>query len=156
MNATGALGELGLTELRWESDEPSPQEVLEKFPPGGYHFEVTLVGGGVLNGTDTLSHDLPTEVTIVSPEEDGSLDPDNAVISWTHPHPSQLAGFEVIVENVTSGVPVATYTLSAAATTVQVPAEAFAGPGNKYKVEVLAIHKTNGNKTIVEHTFTTE
>jgi phosphoribosyl 1,2-cyclic phosphodiesterase len=95
-------------------------------------------------------------VTIVSPEEDGSLDPDDAVIIWTHPQPSQLAGFEVIVENVTSGVPVATYILSAAATAVQVPAEAFAGPGNKYKVEVLAIDKSDGNKTIVEHAFTTQ
>jgi hypothetical protein len=146
------LGQLGLTEYFFESDEPSPEEVLALFQAGRYGFELMTVDGQTLTGQATLSHDLPEPVVILSPEEDGSLDPDDGVITWIHPASNTLASIQVIVENVTSGVQVAAFSLPASATAVHVPSEAFAGPGKKYKVEVLAISK-NGNKTIVEVPF---
>jgi len=155
LEAHGSLGQLGLTEYFFESDEPSPEEVLALFQGGKYGFELTTVDGQTLRGQATLSHDLPEPVVILSPEEDGSVDPGDAVITWIHPNPNTLAGIQVIVENVTSEVQVAAFSLPASATVVQVPSQAFAGPGMKYKVEVLAISK-NGNKTIVEVPFTVQ
>lgn len=155
MDAHGVLGILGLTELFWESSEPSPQEVLALFAPGQYTFEVTDVDGNTLTGMVTLSHDLPLPAVVTFPEEDGSVDPADTTISWTHPQLNQLAAFEVVVENVTSGVLTAAFTLPASATTVHIAPEALTGPGKKYKVEVIAIAK-NGNKTIVEVPFSTQ
>lgn len=153
IEAQGSLRTLGLTELFFESDEPSPEEVLALFKPGKYVFEGTGVDGQSLTGMATLSHDLPEPVVVIFPQDGGSVDPDDAAISWTHPNPSALAGVQVIVENVTTGVQVAAFSLPASATTVQVAPQVFAGPGKKYKVEVLALSK-NGNKTIVEVPFT--
>lgn len=155
IGAQGGLGTLGLTELFFESAEPSPEEVLALFEAGKYEFEIMLVDGEILTGMAMLSKDLPAPVDINSPEEDGSVDPDNAVISWQHPKTSDLAAVEVIIENTTAGVQVAAFSLPASATMVQVPPEVLAGPGKSYKVEVLARSK-NGNKTIVEVPFTTQ
>jgi hypothetical protein len=155
LNAQGALGVLGLTELFWESDEPSPAEVLAKFPPGRYQFEITDVDGKVHTGMAMLSHDLPAPSVVLFPEENGSVEPDDLTVRWTHPQPSQLVGFQVIVTNETSGIETATFTLPASATQVHVAPEALAEPGKKHKIEVLAISK-NENKTIVEVAFTTK
>lgn len=154
MDANGALGVLGLTELFWESHEPSPEEVLTLFQPGQYKFVVVGVEGDQITGSAALSHDLPPPAVVLSPEEDGSVDPDAATITWSHPQPRRLAGFEVIVENVTAGVQRTSFTLPSSATTVRIAPEALAGPGKSFKLEVLAV-STNGNKTIVEVPFTT-
>ena len=53
------LGQLGLTELFFESAEPSLSEVLAKFPAGEYRFEGRTLQGRTLTGSAILSHDIP-------------------------------------------------------------------------------------------------
>jgi len=151
ITARNELGSLGITELRFESAEPSPAGVLRRFPPGAYHFRgLTVERGGVLDGVAMLSHDIPT-APVMSPEDGAAdIDPANTIIAW-NAIPG-LAGFEVIVANEDTGRSM-TVELGPDATMLRVPAE-FMEPDTDYKAEVLAIH-TNGNKTITEATFST-
>jgi hypothetical protein len=152
--ATGGLEELGLTELRFESAEPSPflpeREILALFPEGDYEFEARTLEGDVLVSTATLSHALPAAPSISSPC-DQEVDPDSAVITWGSI--AEVVGYEVIVENEDLGVSL-TAVLPASKTSLQVSPD-FLEPATEYKVEVLAIG-ANGNKTITECLFETE
>lgn len=151
IKAEGSLGELGLTELFFESDEPSPEEVLALFRAGKYEFEGQTVEGDELEGEARLSHNLPPAPSIRVPSFPGEeLDRANAVIEW-EAIPG-IAGFEVIVENEDVGSEM-TVPLSAATTSLHVPEE-FLDPDTEYKVEVLAV-AANGNKTISEREFVT-
>ena len=149
--AEGNLGQLGLTELFFESAEPSPEEVLALFRAGKYEFEGESVEGDELEGEARLSHNLPPAPIIVTPSFAGQeLDRTNTVIEW-QAIPG-IAGFEVIVENEDVGAEL-TIPLSATTTRVHVPEE-FLDPETEFKVEVLAIGE-NGNKTIAEREFVT-
>jgi hypothetical protein len=151
ITAGGSLGELGLTELFFESSEPSPEEVLGLFRAGKYEFEGETVEGEELEGEARLSHKLPPAPVILVPAVPGEeLDRTNAVIEW-QAIPG-IAGFEVIVENEDVGAEM-TVPLSASTTRLHVPEE-FLDPDTGYKVEVLAIGE-NGNKTISEREFVT-
>jgi hypothetical protein len=151
--ATGGLGELGLTELRFESAEPSPflpdREILALFPEGDYEFEASTLEGDVLVGTATLSHALPPAPSF-SPCDGALVDLDNTVIDWETI--AGVVGYEVIVENEELGVSMAVV-LPASKTSLQVP-PGFLEPDTEYKAEVLAI-AANGNKTITECLFQT-
>ncbi|MBI4523657.1 MAG: hypothetical protein HY695_07585 [Deltaproteobacteria bacterium] len=62
--ARGRLARHGLTELSFESDEPSfnelpPEEFLRRFPAGRYEFEGVTVDGRELESTAKLTHVLP-------------------------------------------------------------------------------------------------
>jgi hypothetical protein len=151
IRAQGRLGKLGLTELFWESDEPSPEEVLDLFIEGEYIVVGRTVEGERLKSTAELSHDLPAPPVILVPSAPGAeLDPDNAVVRW-EAIPG-IESLEIIVENEEAGdemlVP-----LSAGATSLHIPEE-FLDPDTEYKVEVIAIGE-NGNKTISERVFVT-
>jgi len=151
IKAESALRELGLTELFFESAEPSPEEVLALFPAGVYEFEGRTVEGDELEGEATLSHELPPAPDIIHPAFPGQeVDSDDLVIVW-RAIPG-IASFEIIVDNETTGASM-TVALPASATTLEVPEE-FLTPDSEYKVEVLAI-ADNGNKTITEREFVT-
>lgn len=150
-STAGGLQQLGLTELRFESAEPSPEEVLSKFPEGRYGFRGTTVGGRAIRGTGVLSHDLP-EPASLEPAEGAETDPDDTVVSWSHPDPGSIASYEVIVER-EDETRVMSVELGPEATSLAVPDE-FMDPGTEYKAEILAIGR-NGNKTITETTFST-
>ena len=151
VTAQGTLGNLGLTELFFESDEPSPAEVLELIQAGEYEFEGVTVEGDELDSEATLSHDLPPAPVILVPSTPGEeLDRTQAVIQWEPI--ANIAGFEVIVESEDVGAEM-TVPLSAGMTSLHVPVE-FLDPATGYKVEVLAI-SLNGNKTIAEREFVT-
>lgn len=147
----GAFRRIGLTELRFESAEPSLAEILAEFPPGEYEFTGETVEGEELEGTATLSHEIPTPPEIVSPPDGGLVDPDNTVIEWSHPG-NGVASFQVIVEPVDGGASM-TVDLSASTTSLKVSPEFLQG-NTDYKFEVLAISE-NGNRTITESTFKT-
>ena len=149
LNPSDKFQELGLTELRFESDEPSPAEVLALFPSGSYGFTGVTLEGDRLVGSSNLSHSLPA-APVFTPSEGEVLDPDAVTIEW-----NRVAGaerYQVIVENddlaVAMEVEVLDPTIS-----LQVPPTFLEG-GREYKVEVLAI-AGSGNRTISEGTFNT-
>jgi hypothetical protein len=146
----GRLRELGLTELFFESAEPSPQEVLALFPPGTYEFSGRTVEGEKLFGSALLSHDLPPAPTFISPSPGQVVDRSALTIRWRPI--SGLARFQLIVANEASGETM-TVDLKPWVTSFPVPAT-FLQPNTLHKAEVLSI-APNGNKTISELTFST-
>jgi hypothetical protein len=160
IQADGSVGDIGVTELFFESAEPSLadlplDELLAKFPEGRYRFEGTTVEGQRLFGAATLSHELPAKATVVSPAEGAVTDPTNTVIAWepvTEPAGITIAGYQVIVE-LEQPLRVFSVDLPGTDTSVTVPPE-FLEPQTEYKFEVLAI-ADNHNQTIHEGTFST-
>jgi hypothetical protein len=143
------LGDLGLTELFFESAEPSPGEVLALFEPGQYTFVGRTTDGERLLGEGTLSHDLPG-APVFSPSSGEVLDPNDVVIRWD-PVPG-AARFQVIVVNEDTGVDLEV-DVSGDTAELHVP-PTFLARGATYKAEVLAV-SANGNKTITEGLFHT-
>ena len=154
------LKKQGLTELFFESEEPSLDEVplaefLARFPEGEYQFVGTTTEGDRLVGTATFTHNIPDGPSIVLPEKRAVLDPNKVVIQWdpvTTPAGIVIAGYQVIVEG---DNPLRTFSidLQATATRVKVP-NGFLESGKRYKFEILA-KEIGGNQTITERTFKT-
>ena len=117
----GPFKRTGLTEIRWETAEPSPELIFARFPEGIYRFVATKVNGGKLEGEVELSHDLPpapTALTVL-----------NGVLSWSISQGDvDVAGFEVIVENETLGTKMET-SVPADTQTVQIPAHVLGKRG---------------------------
>ncbi len=168
-SANGGVEQQGITELFFESAEPSFEEqTLEElfllFPAGMYKFEATTDEGKKLTGKATLSHAIPAGPEVISPEEDEVLDAGSpVVISWepvTDPFPEtdlavNVVAYQVIVEQVKpQSVRVFSITLPATTSQVTLPAELIQGNA-EYKFEVLAI-EAGGNQTITESTFKTQ
>lgn len=151
----GNLGKIGLTELFFEGEEPSLDEVpleemLANFPQGEYRFVGRTVDGNRLVGAATLSHMIPDGPVIVSPDPGDPVDPANTVIRWdpvTTPSGVDVVAYQVIVGSFQ-------VTLPASKTSVTVPPE-FLEPGQVYLFEILAI-EAGGNQTITESSFETE
>ncbi len=148
ITAEGNLAQLGITELRFESAEPSPAEVLALFPPGNYKFSGETVEGDRLAGKARLSHDFLPAPTF-SPSNGELVDPNNTVVTWNAPGAEQV---EVIIENEESG-DVFDVIVSGSITSLNVPPQ-FLEPEAEYKIEILAIAE-NSNRTIAESTFVT-
>jgi hypothetical protein len=162
IQASGSVGGQGITELFFESAEPSFEDqpletLLALFPTGKYQFDCITTEGQTLKRSATLTHRLPAG-PVVHPVQ---LSP-SVVIDWEPVEepfqeggdPVVIAGYEVIVERLTDGRKFS-ITLSAAVTSVTVPAE-FIQPSTQYKGEVLAIEASGGgNQTITEFLFTT-
>ncbi len=163
ISAVGSIGIQGITELFFESAEPSLEEqsleeLFELFPEGIYKFEGTTTEGDVLKGRARLTHALPDGPELVLPEEDDDeVDPDNTVIEWElvdDPQGSMIVGYMVIVERETGGLRVFSADVGPETTSVTVPPE-FMASGTAYKFEVLAI-EASGNQTISEREFETD
>jgi len=160
----GSVKKLGLTELFFESEEPSVDELpldefLAMFPEGEYGFAGTTVEGDKLTGTAELSHDIPDGPIIVSPSpaEGATVDPDDTVITWnevTTPAGIVIVGYQVtVVRQEPLPLRVFSVDLPDSARSVKVPPE-FLQAGAGYTLEVLAIEE-NGNQTITEGSFET-
>ena len=164
ITSSKSLKQQGLTELFFESSEPSLDEVpladfLARFPEGKYEFEGRTIEGDKLDGEATFSHVIPAGPVILSPGEGDEVDPNNVLIRWA-PVTQKIAGsgqlvivgYQVVVEG---GNPARRFdvTLSAAARSVKVSPE-FLEPGTDYTFEILAI-EVGGNQTITEGSFVT-
>lgn len=166
IESSGSLRTQGLTELFFESSEPSLDEVplaefLARFPEGEYEFEGKTIDGLELAGKATFTHVIPAGPVILSPKAGDEVDRENLVISWeTVTKKIEGSGegnlvilaYQVVVDG---GNPPRRFdvTLSAATTSVKVPPE-FLEPGTEYTFEVLAI-EADGNQTITEGSFAT-
>jgi hypothetical protein len=159
----GNLGKLGSTELFFESEEPSFDEMsladfLLLFPEGTYHFSGTTVDGEKLTGSAEFTHDIPAGPVIESPTNGATLDPANVVIDWdpvTDPPGIQISRYEVIVEE-GDVEPPRTFDVfvPAAVTSLTVPSGFFLS-GRPYNLEVLA-WAVGDNHTITEGNFVTK
>jgi hypothetical protein len=157
----GSVGALGMTELFFESEEPSLDELpldefLELFPAGQYIFVGETVEGEKISGRARFTHAIPDGPVIIAPTEGSVVNPSNTVIQWqavANPPGSEIVGYEVIVEREN---PLRTFDVKvpATATSVTVPPQ-FLEPGTDYKLEVLAI-EAGGNQTISEGSFSTQ
>jgi len=168
---TGRLARQGLTELFFESGEPTfdelpPPAFFARFPKGEYEMEGTTLEGEELEGEDVLSHVMPAPAEpTVSGEDlpDGCDGPPTPVsepilIEWPlveESHPTigesgeiEVEFYQVIVE-MTGQSPLAfTVDLPPDVTEVELP-EALTSAGDELKVEVL-VKLDDGNSTAVE------
>lgn len=168
VGGSGSVGMTGITELFFESAEPSFEDLpldqlLARFPAGNYTFRGETVDGGRLSGKAPLAHNIPAGPSVVSPEEGAALDPGAPlVIDWdpvTSPFPGTtlpvtISGYQVIVERVRPQ-PLLAFSvfLPSEITEVTVPPQ-FLEANADYKFEMLAI-EASGNQTITESSFTT-
>ncbi len=144
----GKLSDLGITELRFESAEPSPAEVLALFPAGEYTFRGKTVEDGKLYSTATLSQDLLPAPTF-SPSDGDAVDAGATTVTWNAPGAEQV---EIIISNEETDATL-DVTVSAPVTSLDIPPQ-FLQADSEYKIEILSIAE-NGNKTITESNFVT-
>ena len=177
----GNLKEIGLTELFFEGEEPSLDEVpfarfRSLFPEGDYLFVARTTDNQELRSTDPLTAELPCPVTVVSPGEEEAVSPDQVVVSWQpaagvfNPDTKkcatgedvELIGYQVIVllENDDKSLRREFLVdLPPGVTKVPVPVqfveEGARLEGTEFALEVLAI-EDSGNKTITAQGFQVE
>ena len=163
IRGSGGVGLQGLTELFFESAEPSfdeqpLEELLALFPAGRYRFEGTSTEGESLTRKARLTHALPSGPVLVRPVEgDEEVDPDDTVVEWApvaDPPGSRIVAYQVIVVQEEPTFREFDVTVGSEVTLIKVPA-AFMESGGVYKYEVIAIEKS-GNQTLSEREFETE
>ncbi len=161
----GPVGNQGITELFFESAEPSFDEqpledLLALFPEGEYTFNGTTADGMPLTGSAPLTHALPPAPLLLLPlEGDTGIDPGDVVIQWMpNVGPPRLraktVGYEVVVTSLDKKPRSFSVEVGAKARSVTVPPE-FTQRKTDYKVRVVAIEK-RGNRMISEVTFRTQ
>lgn len=165
ITTTGSLNKQGLTELFFESSEPSLVEVpleefLERFPEGMYDFEGKTVEGEKIEGEATFTHVIPAAPVVVSPQDGAVVDPNDCIIDWDPVTQTiggagaiTIIGYQVIVEQV-EPLRVLLIDLPASVTSLEVPPEFFLQADTVHKFEVLAI-EAGRNQTITESSFKT-
>jgi hypothetical protein len=180
--ARGRLGRHGLTELFFESDEPSfdelpPARFLRRFPAGKYEFEGVTIDGKELESTADLTHVLPAppeDIMISEQEAAENCDADvlpvvngDVIIQWnrvTRSHPDigtptnstdiVIAGYQVVVEREEPTLLVFSVDLPPDTTSVQVPPQ-FIALDTEFKLEIV-VREAGGNQTVVETCFKTQ
>jgi hypothetical protein len=172
----GALGNLGLTELFFETVEPanadvSIAEMLTVLPEGNYTIEGSAIEAGERKGSTSgvawLTHNIPAGPGLLSPEEDAVVPADDdLVVSWSPVTETidgaevNLIAYQLIVEQDEEPHPhmigkrsLSMY-LPTSVSSITVPRE-FLEPGTDYSWEVLAIEES-GNQTLSSSSFSTQ
>jgi hypothetical protein len=171
----GKLGQLGLTELFFESVEPANAdvpitEVLETLPEGEYRFEGSAIEvgdkQGKTTGTALLTHDIPEGPELLSPAEDDVVSEDeDLLVSW-NPVDKTIDGrniniiaYQLIIEKDEDPHPhmigkmgLSMY-LPPDVNEMMIPSE-FLESGTDYGWEVLAIEES-GNQSLESSQFST-
>ena len=171
----GELGELGLTELFFESVEPANadvaiEEILETLPEGNYTISGKAMengeSAGTTSGTAWLTHDIPAGPVLLLPAAGAVVPAGELMVSWS-PVTQTITGedvniiaYQLIIEKDVEPHPhmIGKFGLSMylppTVTTLTVPS-GFLEPGTPYKWEVLAIEES-GNQTLSSGEFETE
>jgi hypothetical protein len=169
------LGEHGMTELSFESAEPSfdelpPEQFFELFPEGEYGISGITVEDEELESTAELSHVLPAPPEKIRVGGKRAAEDCDAVlprvskpvlIRWTqvtdsHPDigetgPVEVEKYEVVVELLTSPNSKFSMDLPPDITRFVVPSELLK-QGQDFKFEIVT-RATNHNQTAVESCF---
>jgi hypothetical protein len=173
----GRLRKQGLTEIFFESAEPSfdellPEAFFDRFPEGTYEIEGLTLEGVELESEAVLSHVMPAPPVPKVNGLDAAEDCDAelpvvsgpVVISWapvTESHPDlgrsgeliEVVNYEVVVEIDETRFKTGTI-LPPTATSFNVPAEILA-LNDEIKFEVL-VREASFNQTAVESCFVVE
>jgi hypothetical protein len=146
IHAEGGLEDIGITELRFESEEPSPAELRPKFPNGRYTFRGQTVEGTTLMSEVQVNKQMPSAPSF-SPRNGQLVDKSNAVVRWNAPGADKV---EVIIEQdeLEHSFDVV---VSGSTSSMRIPPQ-FLRVGREYKIEVQSIAE-NQNRTITESTF---
>lgn len=173
--AEGELGQLGLTELFFETVEPENadvpiDEVLETLPEGEYTFKGSAIEAGEKQGTTIgtalLTHDIPEGPELLTPEEDEEVPADeDLLVSWSPVDKTidgsdvNIIAYQLIIEKDEDPDPhmigkmgLSIY-LPSDVTEISIPEE-FLEPVTDYAWEVLAIEES-GNQSIMSSQFST-
>ena len=148
IHAEQGRGKLGITELHFESEEPSPAELKPKFPPGRYTFHGQTVDGTPLVSAVDLTQRMPPAPNF-SPRNGKLTDKNSTVVRWDAPGANQV---EVIIEQDELGHSL-DVVVSGSTSSLSVPPQ-FLRVGREYKIELQSV-ANNGNRTIAESTFRT-
>jgi hypothetical protein len=170
----GALGDLGLTELFFETVEPtnkatSIKRMLAKLPAGKY----TIAGPAQENGKSMgetsgkawLTHDIPRGPKLISPGADATVPVRGVVAEWMPVKrtitgkPVKIIAYQLIIErdidphrHMSGKLGLSMY-LPPSVTRIEVP-DGFLQRGTSYNWEVLAIERS-GNQTLSSGSFRT-
>lgn len=163
IKGTGSLKTQGLTELFFESSEPSLKDVsleefLARFPEGEYEYEGITTEGEEIDGTAVFTHAIPEGPILLTPIEDSVQNPDSTVVSWLpvpDPPGSEITAYQVIVTQILDVLPKREFSVNVPAdvNSVTVPSE-FMASDAEYEFEVLAI-EAGGNQTLSSSGFVT-
>lgn len=172
LTATRGLRQQGLTQLAFESAEPTfdeldPAVFFQRFPEGNYEISGRAQDGGFFNSTVALSHVLaaPAEATVsgfpAAENCDAAVLPSvvaPVVIDWnpvTTSHPDIGKAGPVVISRyqffVEQGATKLSVDLPPAVTEFEVPAAIIAA-GGTFKFEIIARTST-GNNTAIESCF---
>lgn len=179
VSVKGRLKRQGLTEIFFESAEPSfdeldPEEFFSRFPEGEYEIEGKTLEGEELESEVEVTHVMPAPadnilVSGVAAAEDCDADPLPSVsgpiiISWdpvTTSHPEigkpgniDIEFYEVVVEREEPSLLVFSVELPPSETKVEIPS-VFTALAEEFKFEILA-QAESGNRTAVESCFVLE
>ena len=176
IDGRGKLGNLGLTELFFETVEPenadvSIAEMLTALPEGNYTIEGPAIEAGERKGQTRgiawLTHNIPSGPVLLSPKENAVVSADDGlVVSWS-PVTKTITGsdvniisYELIIQKDEEQHPhmigkrgLDIY-LPASVTSITVP-RGFLEPVTAYEWEVLAIEES-GNQTLASSKFRTQ
>lgn len=172
----GTLEQQGLTELFFESAEPtfdelSPAEFFSRFPEGEWEVSGVTIEGEELESTARVSHvmaDRPRNILVsgIPAAPDCDADPlpavsEPVVIRWDpvtqyHPRigiagPVEVVKYQLVVEREEPTPLVLSVDLPPDVTEFEVP-EDFTALGEEFKFEIL-VREASGNQTAVESCF---
>jgi hypothetical protein len=177
IGTAGRVRQQGLTQLSFESAEPSfdelePEEFFERFPAGIYEVGGMTLEGDEMEAEVTLSHRLPgppqnvrvnglpaaencdaSNIPLVSPPVVISWDP----VTQAHPElgesgPVTVERYQVFAEQIGSGDLKFSLDLPPTMTQYMVSPELIALGDSRYKFEVQ-VREQNGNQTAIESCF---
>lgn len=180
INNISSLALQGLTELFFESSEPSfddlsPEEFFERFPEGEYDFEGRTLDNMKIEGDADFTHVLPAppanvNVSGIPAAEDcdalelplinTAIDP--VLIDWdevTESHPDigvsdpniEITGYKVVVEREEPELLVFSVDLPPGVTEIEIPS-GFIALGEEFKFEIQTT-EASGNITSIETCF---
>jgi len=144
---------LGIRQFRFESPEPTDMKsLLSAYPEGVYTFSGASVSDVQMQGTATLSHDLPTPPSGLSPKNDAEgVVVKGLEITWSPVN--KAVAYILYIEQDQLEVEL-TVRLLGSAKGFAVP-DGFLLPSTEYMLGLGAV-ASNGNTSFVETSFTTE